>query len=105
MIRLFSRFLSLCLLASAFIMLTIDVTRSVASAKLYFTPISEALSELAPGKLALARDVIERHIPFIWDPLLVALMQLPAWVGVGAAGALLAWMGKKPAPSFGFSSR
>jgi hypothetical protein len=106
MFRLFLRFLGLCLLATAFVTLLGDVTRSVAGARLSVTPLGETLMALAPGKLALAQALVERHVhPFIWDPVLVDLMRLPVWLAAGVAGVLATWLGNKPAPKFGFSSR
>ena len=106
MFRLLLRFLGLCLLATAFVALLGDVTRSVVRARLTVTPLGETLMELAPGKLALAQAFVARQVhPFIWDPVLVDLMRLPAWLAVGAIGCLAIRLGSKPAPKFGFSSR
>jgi hypothetical protein len=106
MFRLFLRFLGLCLLATAFVTLLGDVTRSVAGARLSVTPLGETLMALAPGKLALAQAFVERHVhPIIWDPGLVDLMRLPVWLAAGVAGVLASWLATKPAPKFGFSSR
>ena len=106
MFRLLLRFLGLCLLATAFVMVLGDVTRSVAGARLHVTPLGEKLMALAPGKLALAQAFVERQVhPFVWDPILVDLMRLPAWLAVGAIGYLAVRLGGKPAPRFGFSSR
>ena len=106
MFRLFLRFLGLCLLAIAFTTVIVDATRSVLTGKLYITTIGETLLALAPAKLAMARALIEHHVhPFIWDSILADLMRLPVWLAAGVAGTLAAWLGKKPAPKFGFSSR
>ncbi|MGH6851913.1 MAG: hypothetical protein ACREDJ_01695 [Methylocella sp.] len=106
MFRLLSRFLGLCLLAAAFVTLLGDVTRSVAGGRLYVTPLGEWLKALAPSKLAVVQSFVERHVhPFIWDPVLVDLMRFPVWLAVGAIGCLALWLGRKPAPRFGFSSR
>ena len=106
MFRLFLRFLGLCFLATAFVTLLGDVTRSVAGARLSVTPLGETLMAVAPGKLALAQAFIARSAhPFIWDPLLVDLMRLPVWLAVGAIGGLAVRLGRRPGPRFGFSSR
>jgi hypothetical protein len=106
MFRLLLRFLGLCLLATAFVTLLDDVTHSVAGARLYVTPLGERLMALAPVKLTLVQAFVERQVhPFIWDPVLVDLMRLPVWLAVGAIGCLVIWLGGKPAPKFGFSSR
>lgn len=106
MFRLLLRSLGVCLLATAFVTLLVDVTRSVAGARLSVTPLGETLMALAPGKLALAQAFVERQVhPYIWNPVLVDLMRLPVWLAVGAIGCLAIRLGSKPAPRFGFSSR
>jgi hypothetical protein len=106
MFRLVLRFLGLCLLATAFVTVVVDFTRSVAGGKEYVTPLGETLMVLAPREMALAQGFIERHVhPFIWDPILVDLMRLPVWLTVGVIGCLAIRLGRKPAPKFGFSSR
>jgi hypothetical protein len=106
MFRLLLRFLGLCLLATAFVTLLGDVTRSVAGARLSVTPLDETLIALAPGKVALTQAFVARQVhPFILDPVLVDLMRLPVWLAVGAIGCLVIRLGSKPAPRFGFSSR
>ena len=106
MFRLLLRFLGLCLLATAFVTLLGDVTRSLAGARLSVTPLGETLMALAPGKLALAQAFVARQIhPFIWNPVLVDFMRVPVWLTVGAIGCLAIRLGSKPAPKFGFSSR
>jgi len=106
MIRLLLRFLSLCLLAIAFIALVVDATRSFAAGKLSFTPIGETLSTLAPETWAYGQSFIERHAhPFLWNSILSELGYLPVWFGFGVAGIFFAWLAKKPAQKFGFSSR
>ena len=106
MLRLLMRFLGLCLLATAFVALLGDGTRSVAGSRLYVTPLGAWLMALAPGKMALAQAFVERQVrPFIWDPVMVDLMHLPVWLALGAIGCLAIWLGRKPAPRFGYSSR
>ncbi len=106
MLRLLFRFLGLCFLATAFVTLVGDLTRSVVGARLTVTPLGETLMALAPGKLAVAQAFVEHQVhPYIWDPILVELMHLPVWLAVGGIGCLAIWLGRKPAPKFGFSSR
>jgi hypothetical protein len=106
MFRLLLRFLGLSLLATGFVTLIVDVAHSIAGGGVSITPISDTLMELAPAKFATAQAFIEHHIhPFIWNPLLVGFMHLPLWLGLGMAGCLVSWLGKAPAPKFGFSSR
>jgi hypothetical protein len=106
MFRLLLRFLGLCLLATGFVTLIVDVAHSIAGGGVSFTPIGETLMGLAPARLATAQAFIEHHIhPFISNSLLGGFMRLPLWLVLGMAGYLVSWLGKAPAPKFGFSSR
>ncbi len=74
-----------------------DVTRSLAADQ-RVPPVStyEHWSRLAPVTLSTARTSVQRHIhPWVWDPGVVTLLQLPAWGLVGLVGALLAYAGRR----------
>lgn len=52
---------------------------------------------LSPKSLVIARITIERDLyPLFWDPLLVTILQLPAWLIFGGPGAALAWFFRPP---------
>jgi hypothetical protein len=106
MLRFILRFFGFCLMATAFTALVVDTTRSVSSGKLHVTTLGETLMGLAPAKLNAAQIFIEHRLhPLVWDPIVADLMSMPVWLGIGAAGAFVAWLGRRPAPKFGFSSR
>ncbi len=106
MIRMLLRFLSLCLLAAAFITLIIDMKQSYAMDKLSFTSLGEAISAFGPGPWASVQAFLEQQIPvFIWNSIFLGIMQLPVWLGLAAAGCLAALAARTPARKFGFSSR
>lgn len=45
-----------------------------------------------PGSLIITQIRIERFLhPWLWDPILVTLLALPAWLLFGLPGGLLAW--------------
>ena len=46
---------------------------------------------LAPGNLVVTEIRIERLWPALWDPVLLALLQVPAWLLTGAPGLALVW--------------
>ncbi|MEE9544805.1 MAG: hypothetical protein V3V55_04310 [Rhodospirillales bacterium] len=47
---------------------------------------------LWPSSLIVSRIIIERDLaPFLWDPVLVTVLSLPAWMILGIPGAALAW--------------
>ena len=106
MIRLFLRFLGLCLLAAAFVSLIVDATHSASSGTLYVTSTGESLMALLPGKFVLVREFIESHVHrVIWDPVLVDFLRVPVWIVFSVIGGLTIRLGSKPAPKFGFSNR
>lgn len=62
-----------------------------------FLTAHELWSALAPESLAIAQYMVERNLsPAIWDPLLVNLMTLPAWLILGIPGVLLVWFFRPP---------
>lgn len=74
-----------------------DVTRSMAAAQ-RVAPLStyEHWTRLAPVTLKAARNAVQRNThPLVWDPALVAVLQLPAWALFGVAGALFAYAGRR----------
>jgi len=103
-LRLLLRFLSVCLLATAFITFIIDARHSYTAATLTLTPIGEFLTVLVPGKWALAQDFIDRHLHPM-HAITAELLRLPVWLSFAVAGGFIARLGKKPARKFGFSSR
>ena len=46
---------------------------------------------LRPGALVVAETRIESVMPWLWDPVALALLSLPAWALLGGPGAGLAW--------------
>ncbi|MBO0733771.1 MAG: hypothetical protein J2P49_05520 [Methylocapsa sp.] len=104
MFRRLSSFLSICLFAGAFIAVIIDVGHSHMAAKLTITPIGDAVSALAPEKWADAQKLASRYIN-LSNFVIAGFLQLPVWLVLSAAGALTGWLGRRPKPKFGFSSR
>jgi len=50
----------------------------------------------AYGLERAAQAGIERHVaPFLWDPVIAAILLLPAWVVVGGLGALFYLLGHR----------
>ncbi len=46
-----------------------------------------------PDTLIVSRIIIERDLaPFLWDPVSVTVLSLPAWMILGLPGAALAWL-------------
>jgi len=59
-----------------------------------FVSTFDLLYAIWPGKLIVAQIHVERLSPLLWDPLLIGLFTLPAWLLLGLPGGLLAWFNR-----------
>jgi hypothetical protein len=98
MLLRFSGYLLLCvaLAAAAF-----DGTRMIADqGALAFTSVIQHWQTLRPQSLAAARDAVEHVNPYLWSPLLMTVLVLPAWLVAGGLGILLYMAGyRRPRPT------
>lgn len=84
--------LGLVFLALALLALLYEVTvagdagyRAIAAGELWF--------RLHSGSLNLSQAIIQRYLtPSLWDPVIIGLLQWPAWSILGAPGAVLAFL-------------
>lgn len=52
----------------------------------------DLLYTLYPADLILSRIFIQKNIhPFLWDPIMVSFLRLPAWLIIGIPGVILLW--------------
>jgi hypothetical protein len=103
MFRFVARFVGLILIASGFVGLVIDGTRSIANSALSFTPLGEVAFRLFPASFPLIEPAVTRHLhALLWDPVLLNLFLVPASVLGFVLGALLLWLGRKPEEPIGY---
>lgn len=101
--KFLARSLGLLLVAAGFIGLVIDGTRSIVNHTVSFTSILSAAGTVFPGGPTGFEGVLaERTYPWLWDPFLSQLLQLPASVTGFVLGALLLWIGQKPLEPIGY---
>jgi len=71
-----------------------------------WTPIAagQLWFDIHKDSLQLVQPAIERYIlPALWDPVILTVLQWPAWAVLGAPGLVLAlWVGRRrrPKPKF-----
>jgi hypothetical protein len=53
---------------------------------------SELWNALSPGTFIAAQNLIEGVSSVLWDPILLGIMFLPAWLIFGGPGAAMAWL-------------
>ncbi len=105
MLRFLLRFVGVVALAAAFAALIVDGTRSVAAGAPAIYPLGRTVSTLFPADFLKAQAVIQAHAPMLWDPILVSVLLLPAWVVLGLMGLVLLALARPPTPKIGYSRR
>jgi hypothetical protein len=92
------RVLGVWLLLAAMVALTVDGTKSLASGEGQWvvTPLGKQWFDLHAASLNTLQAAVERHIvPWLWDPVILSLLQVPTWVFFGALGFALYWVGRR----------
>jgi hypothetical protein len=105
MLRLVFRVIGFLGLAVAFAALVVDGTRSIAVGTPAILPLGATVSALAPDLFVKVHTGIAAQAPFLWDPVLVTLLLLPAWLVVGVLGILLIALTRRPRPKIGYARR
>ena len=47
-----------------------------------------------PGSLVVTQIRVEKVMPALWDPVILTVLALPAWVLFGVSGAALVWLNR-----------
>jgi hypothetical protein len=105
MLRFLLRSVGLVFLAGAFAALVVDGTRSVAAGAPAIYPLGRTVSTLFPADFLKVQALVEAHAPILWDPILVSILLLPAWVVLGLVGIVVLALARPPAPKIGYSRR
>jgi len=95
MFRFFFRVLASLSLAGAVVMAVLDATRSVAASELVVTPLAQSLETAFPNTLEAMRTSLEGFGSYAWDPIALAVLQLPGWVVLSVLAFLLYAVGHR----------
>jgi hypothetical protein len=95
------RFFGYLLLAIALAAAAYDGTRMIADkGELSFTSVLQHWESLAPQSLSATRGAVEEISSYLWSPLLMAVLVLPAWMVSGGLGILIYIAGyRRPRPA------
>ncbi|MCX7303929.1 MAG: hypothetical protein NTV73_06270 [Hyphomicrobiales bacterium] len=97
MFRFLFRLMATVSLAVAVILAVLDVTRTIAAAKLVMTPLGASWTSVSPTTLERLQSFIVGHThPLLWDPVAVFVLEQPGFVGFGALAFLLYAIGHRP---------
>ncbi|MGQ3283156.1 PetM family of cytochrome b6f complex subunit 7 [Bosea sp. (in: a-proteobacteria)] len=106
MVRFLLRLAGYLLVAAGFVSLVIDGARSIANSGLNYTPLDLALSTLAGLRGEALKPLVERSLhPWLWDPVLVHLLQVPAALLAFLFGFLLLRLGAPREAAIGIVTR
>ncbi len=103
MIRFLLRFIGLCLLASAFVLLVYDGTKSIANHDVIYTKVVDVWAIIDQSSLNLVQAWLKQKIAWAWDPYLQRTFDLPAWAVIGIIATILILLGRKKKPLIGYA--
>lgn len=97
MTRSILRLLAMVALAVAVIMAVLDATRSIAAETPVATPLAASWAALSPQTLAGFESLVSRNLsPYLWDPVMLAMLSLPGFVVFAGLALLLSAAGRPP---------
>ena len=102
MIRFLLRFIGLCLLATAFVFLVYDGTKSIANHDVIYTKVVDVWAIIDQTSLNLVQSWLKMKFAWAWDPYLQRAFDLPAWIVVGVVATILILLGRKKKPLIGY---
>jgi hypothetical protein len=104
MIRFLLRFIGLICLASGFILLIYDGTKSIAGNRLFLTSVRTLWELINAASLARLEPTIKSYVGgYLWDPLMVTLLAAPSWGVLGFLGIVFLLLGRKKKPLIGYA--
>jgi len=103
MIRFLFRFIGLCLLATAFVLIVYDGTKSIANHQVLTSRVGDVWAIIDQSSLNLVQDWLKQKLAWAWDPYLQKGFDLPAWVVVGIVAIILILAGRKKKPLIGYA--
>jgi hypothetical protein len=103
MIRFLLRFFGLLILAGGFVALVIDGTRTIAGNAVRITPLKDHWVEWHAASLQGLQTILERYIPWLWDPLMLNVLAAPTFAVLGVVGAFMILIGRKKRRLIGYA--
>ena len=85
----------------AMVAAVVDATKSLGGGGSWvITPLATQWAELSPTSLEATKTAIVTNVgAFLWDPVLLSILQAPTWLVFGVLGILLYWLGQKRRPA------
>jgi hypothetical protein len=97
MILRFLGYVFLCLAIGA---LAYDGTRMIAdNGRFAFTSLQQQWTNISPGSMEAAHGLADQVSAYLWSPVLMTVLVLPAWMvacGLGTLSYLAGYLGPRP---------
>ena len=95
--------MSLVLLAAGFIFVIYAGTRSIAGNMVLMTTLEDAWNTLLSTGPDVYRPAIDRiGVPWLWDPVIQAVLKRPTWLVLGILGAIFMLLGRSKKKLIGY---
>jgi hypothetical protein len=103
MFRFLLRFIGLWMLAAAFIFLVYDGAGWVANGVLNSMQVRTLWASIHQSSLLLLQPAVERHVAgWLWNPVIMTILEQPVWLMFGVIGVVLILLGRKKKPLIGY---
>ncbi len=90
------RSIAYLLLSLAFVFTVLDGIRSLAANDLVITPLGQLWSNLhAPSLKLFQAFFTDRGLIYLWDPVILGILQAPGFAVPALLALVLAWIGRK----------
>ena len=103
MIRGFFRLIGLILIVLAFLSLVYDGARTIADQTLRLTRLGELWNDINQASQQAFQHAVEGLSPFLWNSVVKAILNQPAWAVLGIFGILLLLLFRPGKPLIGYS--
>ena len=103
MIRGFFRLIGLILMVLAFLSLVYDGARTIADQTLRLTRLGELWNDINQVSQQAFQHAVEGLSPFLWNSVVKAILNQPAWAVLGILGILLLLLFRPGKPLIGYS--
>ena len=107
MFHIIFKILGLFVLALAVVLAVLDITRSITASAITLTPLAETWNSISRDTLLASRDLVLNWThPYLWDPVLLFVLQLPSWLVCWLLAMIFLKLGQRRENPYGrFASR
>lgn len=96
MLRFTVKFLGVLSMVLTVITAVLDLTRSIANSAITMTALGQNWAEFHRESLLLIEPAVSRYVhPFLWNPIIQSILQLPGWFVFFILGLMFFWLGRR----------